>query len=124
VHGHRVRRLRRPFDLDPKLPLRGIRVEVAWGSPATGTDVWEESEGTDVREGVGEGEDVVADRYWCCIFLLSMMLMMVELVDIKDDLVWSLRRNRRNDEMAIIEEGENHFKFMMAAYSNRLCDQE
>jgi hypothetical protein len=49
-----------------------------------------------------------------------MMLMMVELVDVKDDLVWSLRQNRRNDEMAIIEEGENHF--VMAAYSNRLCD--
>jgi hypothetical protein len=83
-------------------------------------DVWEESEGADVCEGVGEGEDVAADRYWCGIFLLSMILMMVELVDVKDDFVWSLRRNRRNDEMAIIEEGENHV--VMAAYSNRLCD--
>lgn len=85
-----------------------------------GTDVWEESEGADVCEGVGEGEDVAADRYWCGIFLLPVILMMVELVDVKDDFVWSLRRNRRNDEMAIIEEGENHF--VMAAYSNRLCD--
>lgn len=87
-----------------------------------GADVWEESEGADVCEGVGEGEDVAADRYWCGIFLLSMMLMMVELVDVKDDLVWSLRQDRRNDEMAIIEEGEDHF--VMAAYSNRLCDPD
>jgi len=48
----------------------------------------------------------------------------VELVDVKDDLVWSLRRNRWNDEMAIIEEGENDFKFVMAAYSSRLCDPD
>ena len=93
MHGHRIRRLRRRFDLDPKLPLRGVRAEVAWGSSAMGADVWEESEGADVCEGVGEGKDVVADRYWYCIFLLSMMLMMVKLVNVKDDLVWSLRRN-------------------------------
>jgi hypothetical protein len=85
--------LRRRFDLDPKLPLRGVRVEVAWGSPATSADVWEESEGADVREGVGERNDVVADQYWCGIFLLSVMLMMVEFVDVEDDLVRSLRRN-------------------------------
>jgi hypothetical protein len=95
---------------------------VAWGCAATGADVWEESKGADVREGVGEGEDVVADRCWCGIFLFSMMLMVVELVDVKDDLVWSLGRNRRNDEMAIIEEGKNHF--VMAAYMNRLCDPD
>ena len=124
MHGHRARRLRRRFDLDAKLPLRGVRVEVARGSPATGADVWKESKGADVREGVGEGEDVIADRYWCGIFLFSMMLMVVELVDVKDDLVWSLRRNRWNDEMAIIEEGENDFKFVMAAYSSRLCDPD
>jgi len=66
---------------------------VAWGCSATGADVWEESEGTDVCESVGEGEGAAADRYWCGIFLLSMMLMVGELVDVKDDLVWSLRRN-------------------------------
>jgi hypothetical protein len=93
VHGVRVRRLRRQFNLDAKLPLRGVRVEVSWGCAATGADVWEESEGADVCERVGEGEDVVADRHWCGISLLSMMLMVVELVDVKDDLVWSLRRN-------------------------------
>jgi hypothetical protein len=49
-----------------------------------------------------------------------MILMMLELVDIKNDLVRSLGRNRRNDEMAIIDEGENDF--VMAAYSNRLCN--
>jgi hypothetical protein len=118
VHGHHVRRLRRRFDLDAELPLRSVRVEVARGSPPTGADVWEESEGADVREDVGEGEDVVADRYWCGIFLL----MMVEFVDVKDDLVWSLRWNRRNDEMAIVEEGENDF--VMAAYSNWLCNSD
>lgn len=92
MHGVRVRRLRCQFDLDAKLPLRGVRVEVSWGCAATGADVWEESEGADVCERIGEGEDVVADRH-CGIFLLSMMLMAVELVDVKDDLVWSLRQN-------------------------------
>ena len=48
--------------------------------------------------------------------------MIEKLVDVKDDLVWSLRRNRRDDEMAIIEEGENHF--VMAAHSNRLCGSD
>ena len=86
-----------------------------------GADVWEEPEGADVCEGVGEGEGVAADRYWCGIFLLYTMLMMVELVDVKDDLVWSLGRNRRDDEMAIIEEGENDF---LVVYSNRLCDPD
>ena len=85
-------------------------------------NIREESEGADICEGVGKREDVAADRYWCGIFLLSVMLMVVELVDVKDYLVWSLRRNRRNDEMTIIEEGENHF--VMAAYSNRLCDPD
>jgi hypothetical protein len=67
---------------------------VAWGCSATGADVREESEGADVCEGVGEGEGVAADRNWRDILLLSVMLMtMVELVDVKDDLVWSLRRN-------------------------------
>jgi hypothetical protein len=114
VHGLYIRRLRDRFDLNAKLPLRGVRVEVARGSPATGADVREESEREDVCEGVGEREDVAADRYWRdLLLLLSMMLMMVELVDVKDDLVRSLRRNRWNDEMAIIEEGKNS--------SNRLC---
>ena len=122
MNGHGVRRLRRRLDLDAKLPLRGVCVEVAWGSPAMGADVWEESEGADVCEGVGEGEGVAADRYWCGIFLLYTMLMMVELVDVKDDFVWSLGRNRRDDEMAIIEEGENDL--VMAAYSNRLYDPD
>lgn len=54
VHGHRVRRSRRRFDLDAELPLRRVRVEVAWGCSATGADVWEEPEGADVFEGVGE----------------------------------------------------------------------
>jgi hypothetical protein len=76
--------LRRCFDLDAELPLRSIPVKVAWGSPSTGADVWEEFEGADVREGVGKGEDVVADWYWCDIFVLSMM---AELVDVEDDLV-------------------------------------
>ena len=122
VHGHRVRRLRRRFDLDAKIPLRSVRKEVAWGCPATGAYIWEESEGADICEGVGQGEGVAADRYWRGIFLLSIMLMILELVDVKDDLVWSLRRNRWDDEMAIIEEGENHF--VMAAYSDRLCDPD
>jgi hypothetical protein len=94
---------------------------VAWGCTSPSADVWEESEGADVREGVGKGEDILSDRYWCGILLLSMMLMVVELVDVEDDLVWSLGRNRRNDEMAIIEEGENDF---MVVYSNRLCDPD
>ena len=47
------------------------------------------------------------------------MLMMVELEDVKDDLVWTLRRNSRNDEMAIIEEGENDI-----VMANRLCDPD
>lgn len=96
MHRYCVRRSRRRLDLDAKLPLRGVRVEVAWGCSATGADIWKESEGADVCEGVCEGEDVAADRYWCGIVLLptAMMLMvMVELVDVKDDLVWSLRRN-------------------------------
>ena len=122
VHGHCVRRLRRRFDLDAKIPLRSVRKEVAWGCPATGAYIWEESEGADVCESVGQGEGVAADRHWRGIFLLSVMLMMLELVDVKDDLVWSLRRNRWDDEMAIIEEGENHF--VMAAYSDRLCDPD
>lgn len=83
VHGNRVRRLRRRFDLNAKLALRGVRAEVAWGCPAAGADVREESEGADVCEGVGEGEDVVADRCRRGIFLLCMiMLIMVELVDV------------------------------------------
>jgi len=116
VHGLQVRRLRRRFDLDSKLTLRGVRVEVAWGCPATGADVGEESKGADVCECVGEGKGVAAERCGCGLW----MLVMVELVDVEDDLVWSLRRNRRNDEMAIVEEGENDV--MLGADSNRLCD--
>lgn len=97
VHGNRVRRrLRRRFDLDAKLALRGVRAEVAWGCPAAGTDVREEPEGADVCEGVGEGEDVVADWRRCGIFFLFLrmiMLIVVELVDVEGDLVWPLGRN-------------------------------
>jgi len=115
--------LRRHLDLDAKHPLRGIRVEVPWESPATGADVWEESEGIDVCEGVGEWEDVAANRYWCSILLLRLpMMVVVELIDVKDDLVWAFGRNGRNDEMAVIEEGENGV--VMATYSNRLYAQD
>ena len=99
VHGRRLRQLTGRLDLDAKLALRGVRIEVARGGPAAGADVREESERGDGREGV---EIVAADRHrrdWLLLLLLSTML-----VDVKDDLVRSLRGNRRNDEMAIIEE--------------------
>ena len=129
MHGHRLLRqlrLRGRLDLDAKLSLRRVRVEVARGSPAAGADVREESERADLCEGVGEGEDVGPDRdYWCGLFKLFvvlMLMMVVELVDGKDDLVRSLRRNRWNDEMVIIEEGKDGL--MNGAHSYRLCDPE
>jgi len=83
--------LRRSFYLDAKFPLRGVLIEISWGSPATGADVWEEAERTDGCEGVGEGDDVAADRYWCGILLLSMIVVVVvEPVDVKDDFVRAL----------------------------------
>jgi hypothetical protein len=122
VHGLRVRRLRARLDLDAKLALRGVRVEVARrGNTAAGADVREEPERVDVREGVGEGEDVAADRRrrWGSLLLLALLLMLVgKLVDVEDDLVRSLGRDRRDDEMVIVEERKNGL--VMATYSNRL----
>jgi hypothetical protein len=118
VQCHHVRRLRGGLDLDAKLALRGVRVEVARGSAATGADVREEAERGDACEGVGEGEDVAADRQRCGLLLL-VVVVVVQLVDVKDDLVRSLRRNRWDDEMAIVEEGKNGL--VITTYSNRLC---
>jgi hypothetical protein len=42
------------------------------------------------------------------------------LVDVEDDVVRSLGRDRWNDEMAIIEERKDGI--VITAYSNRLCD--
>jgi hypothetical protein len=109
VHRRRLRRLARRLDLDAELPLRGVCIEVAWGNPATGADVREESERGDGREGV---EIVAADQYrrdWLLLLLLLLLLKLllflsIMLVDVKDDRVRSLRGDRWNDEMAIVEE--------------------
>jgi hypothetical protein len=101
VHRRRLRRLTGRLDLDAKLAPRGVRVEVARGNSATGADVREESERGDGREGV---EIVAAHRHRRDWLLLLLLLLSTMLVDVKDDLVRSLRGNRWDDEMAIIEE--------------------
>ena len=93
---------------------------MARGRPAASADVWEESEGGDGREGV---EVVAADRHQRGLLLLLLLLLLlsvVVLVDVENDVVRSLGRDRWNDEMAIVEEGKDGI--VITAYSNWLCD--